>query len=277
MKTENLLKKYGSWALITGASSGIGKCLADICCSDGLNVIILAEDKPGLEKAASELKKKYKQKVITCVCDLSKANHMKIIRQKTRNIDVDVLINCASFGTLGRFFDTPVETYISGIGISVTSYLTLTYEFLKGMRERNRGAVVFVCSVNAFSPVAFSSVYTAGKAFELYFGEALWRELKYADSKVDFLTMCASATKTNFQARAGTRVAKWAWTPEKAARTGLKALGKKPVVALSWRGNVFRYCGKLLPERLRLRFASWAITNNLVPDRPALFKKGPLS
>ena len=166
-----------------------------------------------------------------------------------------------------------METYIEGIGVSVTSYLTLTYEFLKGMRQRNRGAVIFVSSVNAFAPVAFSAVYTAEKAFELFLGEALWQELKYANSKVDFLTICASSTKTNFQARAGTKLTHWAWSPERAARTGMKSLGKRPVVALSWRGIGYRYAGKLLPERWRLRFASWAITSNLVRNRSQLFEK----
>jgi short-subunit dehydrogenase len=75
------------------------------------------------------------------------------------------------------------------------------------MLERDRGAVILVSSINAFAPVGYSAVYTAEKAFELYFGEALWKELKDKKSKVDFLTVCASSTKTNFQARAGTRTA----------------------------------------------------------------------
>jgi hypothetical protein len=265
------LKRYGAWALVTGASSGIGRAMAHRLCSDGLNCVIVSDENEKLMELAKDLSKAYGAEVIPCVCDLSKPDHLEVICKCVGSREIDILVNCASFGTLGRFLDTPLSIYQAGLGVSVHSYLTLTYHFLQGMIERDRGAVVFVCSVNAFAPVAFSAVYTAEKAFELYLGEALWQELRYAGSNVDFLTMCAAATKTNFQARAGTRVARWAWTPEKAVETGMHNLGKTPVVALSWRGNVYRYAGKLLPERLRLRFASWAITANLALDRKALF------
>ena len=267
------LKRYGSWALVTGASSGIGLAMAQRLCSDGLNCIIVSDEKEPLSAAALELSSTYGTEVIPCVCDLSGPNHLEVICHCVGNREIDILVNCASSGTLGHFLDSPLSVYQAGVGVSVQSYLTTTYHFLRGMVERDRGAVILVCSVNAFAPVAFSAVYTAEKAFELFLGQALWQELRYARSKVDFLTMCASSTKTNFQARAKTRVAKWAWTPEKAVETGLRKLGKAPVVALSWRGNVYRYAGKLLPERLRLRFASWAITANLAKDRKVFLKR----
>ncbi len=270
------LRRYGSWALITGASSGIGKSMAETCCRDGLNCILLSEKSEDLDLVASEFRKQFPVEIRTCRCDLSKPDHLETIRKCVNGTEIDILINCASFGTLGRFYDTPLETYLCGVAVSVTSYLTLTYEFLLGMRQRNRGAVVFVSSVNAFAPVAFSSVYTAEKAFELYLGEALWQELRYAESNVDFLTICASATITGFQARAGTKVAKWAWTPERAARVGLAALGRQPMVALSWRGRLYWYASRILPERLLLKCASWGITSNLIYNRQELFKKDPM-
>jgi uncharacterized protein len=267
------LKRYGSWTLVTGASSGIGRAMAYRLCADGLNCIIVSDENEKLSELAMNLSNTFGTEVIPCACDLSASDHLEIICKCVGSREIDILINCASFGTLGRFLDTPLSLYQSSLGVSVHSYLTLTYHFLQGMVERDRGAVVFVCSVNAFAPVAFSAVYTAEKAFELFLGEALWQELRYAGSNVDFLTICAAATKTNFQARAGTRVARWAWTPEKAVETGLRSLGKTPVVALSWRGNVYRYAGKFLPKRMKLRFASWAITMNLAQDRKALVRE----
>jgi hypothetical protein len=266
------LKRYGAWALVTGASSGIGRAMAQRLCADGLNCIIVSNEKEALTATAEEFSRRYATEVIPCTCDLSSLNHLEEIRRCVGTREIDILVNCASFGTLGRFLDTPLSVYREGVGVSVHSYLTLTHHFLQGMVERDRGAVIFVCSVNAFAPVAFSAVYTAEKAFELFLGEAIWQELQYADSKVDLLVMCASATKTNFQARARTRVAQWAWTPEKVVDAGLRKLGRTPVAAISWRGNVYRYAGKLLLERLRLRFASWAITSNLAWDRKALLR-----
>jgi uncharacterized protein len=266
------LKRYGTWALVTGASSGIGRAMAHRLSSDGLNCVIVSNERAKLSELAMVLSRTYGTEAVPCYCDLSDPDHLDVICRFVGNREIDVLVNCASFGILGHFLDTPLSVYRAGLGVSVYSYLTLTHHYLQGMIARDRGAVIFVCSVNAFAPVAFSAVYTAEKAFELFLGESLWQELRYARSNVDVLTMCASATKTNFQARAKTRIVRWAWTPQKAVETGLRALGKTPVIALSWRGNVYRYAGKFLPERLRLRFASWAITANLAKDRKALLK-----
>lgn len=149
------------------------------------------------------------------------------------------------------------------VKLNAMSYLILSHEIMKGMRARNRGAVVFVSSANAYSPVGYSAVYTATKAFELYLGEALWQEERIEKSGIDVLTICASATKTNFQARAGTRVLNWAWAPRKVAEVGLRPLGRKPSVAISIPGKGYYLITKLLPRRLGMRFVTWCISSSL--------------
>jgi len=264
---DRSLKRYGDWALVTGASSGIGRAMAERFCKDGLNCVLVSNEQAPLEQAAKAMAEKHRVRTIACVCDLSTPGVLETIRKSTKGIAIDVLVNCASFGVLGPFYKTPLATYLEGINVSVVSYLTLTYEFLKPMLDRDRGAVILVSSVNAFAPVGYSAVYTAEKAFELYFGEALWKELRDKKSKVDMLTICASATKTNFQARAGTRTAPWAWEPEEAVKVALRKLGKRPSVTLSWRGKAFQHVTRLLPRSLAVRVATWAITSTLLKHR----------
>lgn len=258
------MKKYGEWALVTGASSGIGKAMAERICRDGVNCVLVSNEAKPLEDAARSMSAAHGVKTMACVCDLSRPDFMETIRKHTSGITIDILVNCASFGVLGPFYQTPLKTYLEGVNISVVSYLTLTYEFLQPMLERDRGAVMLVSSVNAFAPVGYSAVYTAEKAFELYFGEALWQELRDKKSKVDFLTVCASSTKTNFQARAGTRTAHWAWEPEEAVDAAIKSLGKGPSTTLSWRGKAFQHVPRFLPRSLAVRVATWAITSTLL-------------
>lgn len=213
----------GFW---TGASSGIGRAMSERLSKDGVNCVLVSEDSDKLTETAEYLTKTYNTKTVVCCCDLTKEIFMNEINTKIARIEIDILICCASFGKLGPFHNAKLDTYLDIIKLNAMSYLIFSYEMLKGMKERNRGAIIFISSANAYCPAGFSAVYTASKAFELYLGEALWQELKIEKSKIDILTICASATKTNFQSRAGTRVLKWAWEPEKVVDIGLRALGK---------------------------------------------------
>ena len=260
---KNTMRKYGEWALITGASSGIGRAMAERLCSDGVNCILVSNEQERLDEASRTLAARYGVKTITCFCDLSLPDAHETVRARTAGITIDILVNCASFGVLGPFHDTPLATYIDGINVSIVSYVSLTHEFMKGMIERDRGAVILVSSVNAYAPVGFSAVYTAQKAFELFFGEALWQEMRDRKSKVEILTLCACSARTNFQARAGTKTAHWAWEPELVVEAGLKKLGKRPSVSISWRGKLLQHLPRFLSRKMALRFATWAITSTL--------------
>ncbi len=257
------LAAYGQWALVTGASSGIGKAMAERLCSEGLNCILVSDEQSELTSVAHALRHQYNGQVLVCVCDLSRPDCLELIDAVRGDIEIDVLVNCASFGMLGAFHSATMDTYSRLVNVAVSAYLSLTYRYLKGMMARNRGAVIFVASVNAFSPVGYSAVYTACKAFELYLGEALYREMQDQCRGVDVLTICPAATRTRFQSKAGTRVTDWAWEPHRVVDVGLRRLGQGPIAVIGWRGHVFRWLAKLLPEKAKLKFASWAIVSNL--------------
>lgn len=257
------MRRYGEWALVTGASSGIGKAMAERLSKDGVNCVLVSEDSEKLTEVGEYLTGTYRTKTVVCCCDLARDGFMDVINSKISGTEIDILICCASFGKLGPFHSAELETYTDIIKLNAMAYLILSYEMLKGMKERNRGAVVFVSSANAYCPAGYSAVYTASKAFELYLGEALWQEANIEKSGIDILTICASATKTNFQARAGTRVLDWAWEPARVVEAGLKALGRKPSVAISIPGKGYYLLTKILPRRLGILFVTWAITSSL--------------
>lgn len=265
-KLLNIKDKYGSTALITGACSGIGKAFAFGFAQDGINLILLSNNQSRLNETEKQLSNKFKVEVKSICCDLAEINFLDKIEDHLKNEDVDILVNSASFGQLEPFYETPLKKHIDCINISINSYLLLTHKYLKGMKEREKGALIFVSSVNSFAPVGYSSVYTSSKSFELSFGQSLWKELKDEKSKVDCLVLCPAATKTNFQSTAGTKVADWAWEPEKVVSLAMRKLGKSPQAISTWRGLAYYYITKFLPRRLAIHFATWAINSNLRKD-----------
>ena len=261
------MKNYGKWALITGASSGIGKAFAEKLAGDGVNCVLVSNEARPLAELSVRLEREFGVTAVACCCDLSNGRYLAEVRKKTEGIEIDILINNASFGILLPFYDVDMDRYRECINLSVESYTTLTYEFLKGMMLRDRGAVIIVSSVNAFSPVGYSPVYTAAKAYELYFGEALWCEAKKAGSNVDILTLCPAATRTNFQSIAATKTAPWAWEAHEVADYAFRRLGRASSAVTTWRGRLYYFVTKVLPRRLSIYFATWAINSNLSKNR----------
>jgi len=257
MRKNFNMKKYGDWAIVTGGSSGIGKALVRQLCSEGINCIVAAKDDDLLQHTIAEFTKKYPVEVIGCACDLSSANFIEKISECASGKNIGILVNCASSGALGPFLDIPLERYIKCLKTAIDAYVVLTYKFLKGMQDSGKGAIIFVSSVNAYSPVAYSNVYTAAKAFELYFGEALWKELRNTD--IDVLTICPSSTRTGFQEAANTKAPWFAIQPEDVVREGLGCLGKKSSVPIHWSGKIYYFVTKFLPRSLAISFSTWAI------------------
>lgn len=257
------MKQYGEWALITGASSGIGRAATERLCRDGINCVLVSNEKEDLKITAEIMNRKYSVRTIPCCCDLSEQGFLDVIKTAITGVPIGILVNCASFGVLGPLHCQELAVYQKMVKVNVLAYLTLTYEILSGMRSRNQGVIIIVSSVNAYSPVGFSSVYTASKAFELYFGEALWQELRLQKSNIRVLTICPGATRTRFQTKAHTRTVDWAWEPERVIEAGLKRLGKKSSVAISWRGKIYYALTKILPRKWGIKFATVTIASSL--------------
>ncbi|MGA2641494.1 MAG: SDR family oxidoreductase, partial [Spirochaetia bacterium] len=190
-------------ALITGASSGIGKAFAETLAAKGVNVILVARSKHKLDALAAQLKKKHKVAADVIVADLSKEKAPDAVFARVQRLhrQVDILINNAGFGTYGRFHDLSVDDDHREIMLNVVALVRLTHLFLQRMVKRGEGIVVNVASAAAFQPAPFMAVYGASKSFVLSFSEALWAE--YRSQGIRVLAVCPGPTETNFFRVAG--------------------------------------------------------------------------
>jgi hypothetical protein len=240
-------------ALITGASSGIGKAFAEALSARGANVILVARSGDKLRSVASEIKKKSKVKAEVIVADLSDPRaparvHAAVTK---KGYQVDVLINNAGFGTQGQFHNLSAEVEHKEIMLNVAAVVRLTHLFLPGMVKKKNGVIINVASAAAFEPVAFMAVYGATKAFVLSFSEALWAE--YRKQGVVVLAVCPGATATNFSKAAGTegRHSGKRRSSENVVETTVRALEKrKSYVVDGWLIYLAVQSIRLLPRSL---------------------------
>jgi len=225
------------YALVTGASSGIGYELAKLFAQDGKDIVVVARSQDRLEKLKTEIESKHGTKVIALVKDLSKPDAPQEIfsELEKKNINVDVLVNNAGFSVYGKFAGTDWGQEAEMLQVNITSLTQLTKLFLKKMLENKSGKIMNVASGGAFAPVPLFSVYAATKAYVLHFSEALANEV--AGTGVSVTCLCPGVTRSRFYERANAediRMAKGRMMDSaRAARIGFAALKKGRVVTVA--------------------------------------------
>lgn len=190
------------YALVTGATSGIGLELALNFARDHINLVLVARTEEKLLEIREKIEKVYDVKVVTITKDLTDEKApMEIYNElKERRIRVDFLINNAGFGSFGRLKDTDLETEKDLVKLNVLSLLQMNKLFVPGMAERHFGYVMNVASLAAFMPGPVMANYYASKAYVLSLSEAMHEELRKEGVKVSAL--CPGPVKTGFQERA---------------------------------------------------------------------------
>lgn len=219
-------------ALITGANSGIGAAFA-FELPQTTDLLLAGRDEEKLRSKRDELLLKGRT-VETYAADLTDERAVQELIDRAGSFGVDLLINNAGVGRLGRFIDNNPASERETVMLNVVAVALLTRGILPGMIERaleanRRGGVVIVSSTAAFSPVPFFATYAASKAFNLYLAEALAEEMR--EEPVDVLALCPGATRTTFAARAGfdRGPVPGAADPGRVAKEALDALGNKTV------------------------------------------------
>jgi uncharacterized protein len=184
--------------LITGASSGIGRELARLFAADGAELILVARREHLLNELAVELRASHGAETTVIPLDLSRPDAPQQLHERLADEgrEIDVLVNNAGFGQLGRFQEISLDRQLRMIQVNVASLMHLTHLFLPGMLERKRGAILNLGSTAAFQPGPNSAVYYATKAFVLSFSEALFSELK--GTGVAVTCLCPGPTTTGF-------------------------------------------------------------------------------
>jgi short-subunit dehydrogenase len=185
------------YALVTGATSGIGYELAKQAAANGFNLILVARDEAELEKVSNEFSK-FSIEVEIIAQDLSEENSAAKVYDAVRNlgVSVDVLINDAGQGQHGKFVETDLNRQYEIIHLNINSLVGLTYYFLKDMLARDEGKILQLGSEVSKAPSPLLAVYAATKAFVLSFTEALINEIK--DTNVTMTLLMPGATDTDF-------------------------------------------------------------------------------
>lgn len=179
-------------ALITGASSGIGRDMARYMSKLGYDLVLVARNEEGLLKIKEELKTEIQ--IITA--DLSIKEECYKVYEKAK--DIDILINNAGFGVFGEFVETDLEKEISLIETNITAVHILTKLYLKDMVKNNKGHILNVASIAGFMPGPLMAAYYASKNYIVALTRAINKELKKSNSKVKMSLLCPGPVNTNF-------------------------------------------------------------------------------
>ena len=184
--------------MITGASAGIGKELADIMAADGWDLVLVARRKEALKSMKDELSSKYGRKVFTFPIDLTKSGAAVNLNQllKKNKLTVDALVNNAGFGSNGAFTDLPLKNELEMIDLNIRLLTELTHLLLPQLIASKNGILLNVASTAGFQPGPYMATYYASKAYVLHFTEAIAEETRKTGLKVSAL--CPGATKTEF-------------------------------------------------------------------------------
>lgn len=247
---------YGSTALVTGASSGIGAAFVRKLASQGFTVCAVARREDRLRQLESEIAEIGTGKVIPIIADLSQSDGVdSVVRAvEAAGLTIDVLVNNAGVGYLGPVEAVDRDKTISMINLNCRAVVDMTIRFLPGMKERKRGAIIIVSSVVGTIPTPWFSAYSGTKAFDLYFGEGLYGEC--LGTGVDVVTVLPGLTETEFQAGAGMRDYHSPYRKaEHVVESALAALGKKPIVVDGWFNKLLSHGTRFVPRSLLVRIS----------------------
>lgn len=183
-------------ALITGASSGIGRDMARCLAREGYDLVLVARDEKKLNQLSQELEEKHKINVQVISMDLSVEENCKELHKRVSN--VDILINNAGFGDCGNFTKTDLNKELNMIKTNIVAYHILTKLYLIDMKAKNNGKILNVASIAGFMPGPLMATYYATKSYVVRLSESIREELKKEKSNVKISILCPGPVKTNF-------------------------------------------------------------------------------
>jgi short-subunit dehydrogenase len=263
-------ERQGKWALVTGASSGIGLAFAEKLASLGMNLVIVARRVERLEQTAARLAGLHNIFVEVCCADLAEASGPAAVYAFTegKSIAVELLVNNAGLGGYGEFRTSDLGRQLDMVRVNCAAVVHLTHLYLPAMVARHSGEIVITASTAAFQPTPYIAVYGASKAFDLLFAEALAEEVERHGIRV--CALCPGPTESEFHVVAG--------VPEEGhggrapvapvVEAALRALDSGKYLVIPGTGNRWQvYLQRLAPRR----FVSGAAELMLRP--PHLRKK----
>jgi uncharacterized protein len=246
-------QRYGPWALIAGASVGLGAAFAQNLAERGLNLLLLARRQNALDELAAALRAQHRIEVRTLAIDLAHPDLGEKVRELAADVDVGLLVYNAAHSVIGPFLEHPVEDHLRVLDVNCRGPLLFAHWFGKAMSQRGRGGILLMTSLAGSQGGPWLSSYAASKAFNLLLAEALWDEL--GSHGVDVIACRAGATRTPGYAASKPRPSRVPLLdPDYVVQKTLAALGAGPSVVpgLFYRLSAI-IMGRLLPRRMAIR------------------------
>jgi len=258
-----LRERYGDWALVTGASSGIGAAFARAFAREGVSCVLTARREDRLRELAAELESRHGVKTRVVAADLAAPGGAEELVRSVADLEISILVNNAGVGGAGPFARRDPAWLRNMVELNCTAPVVLTRALLPAMLERRRGAVVFVGSVAGSQPLPLHSLYSATKSFDNLLGEALWAELR--GTGVDSLSLLPGPTETEFQAIAN-ELPHAGEPAEQVVENALAALGRQPSVISGWLNWLRANAAFRLTPRSVLAIAAKQVFEKMVPE-----------
>jgi len=249
-RSVDLPRRYGQWAVVTGASSGIGLEFARSLAARGFNCVLCARRDERLRVLAKELADTHAVDVRVAAVDLAQSDGPDRLAEQVAGLEVGMLISNAGVGYAGRFEKQDAARLSEMIALNCTANVSLISRLLPSMLERRKGAIVIVGSVAGRQPIPLHAVYSATKGFDLLLGEALWVELH--DRGIDVLVAQPGPVATEFEQVAGEARTNPASDHSAAlvVDTALAALGRQPSVVVGWFNWIRANVNRLFPRSI---------------------------
>jgi len=256
---------YGPWAVVTGASGGIGRALARGLADAEVSLVLVARGEERLRALAEELTRTRGIETRTVSLDLTRRDAARALDEVTRELDVGLLVASAGFGGSGLLVDAELDEELDMIDLNCRSVMALSHLFGRRLARRGRGGLVLMSSLHAFQGVPRAANYAATKAYVQSLAEGLGHEL--SQFGVDVLACAPGPVESGFAARAGMRIEN-GLRPEALVREILAALGRKRVVRPGLRSKALELSLALLPRFgrvLALRALMGGMTKHQAP------------
>lgn len=247
--------KYGPWALITGASAGIGAEFARQLAARGLNVALVARRAEKLQALAEDLESQYDIRALAITADLTGDDFLTTITDALGTRHVGLLVNNAGSGATGEFLDHAIDDELNLLSLNCRAPLILAHHFGNRMRDDRRGGIIMLASIAGMVPTPMFAHYSATKAWNRFLGEGLHEEL--ARDGVDVVSLCPGLTQSEFLDHADIDPSAWPaplraaiMSAEDVVKAALKALGKQSQVVPGISYRMLMRASRLAPGRL---------------------------
>lgn len=240
-----LKTKYGEWAVITGASSGLGLELATQLASAGFNLVLIARHLEKLQEVENRLKANTTIEIKIVNVDVSETEGIDQIIQTTKGLKVGLLIASAGYGTSGNFIDSSLHSEINMLRVNCEALLSLTHYFGQQFAIQNRGGIILMSSMVAFQGTPYSANYAATKAYVQTLAEGIAVELK--PKGIDILAAAPGPVESGFSKRANMKMS-MSLKPSQVGIPILKALGRKTTVLPGFLTKLLVYSLRTVPR-----------------------------